>query len=340
MEAENKQRNEAEIQDVEAYESLGFTVKKRGIPDSFKVGRDAQLQLSKIERDLFTDLEDKESGKYIISGLDKEIVVEKKITELDLTAFLFAVGKILYNQSYQSGNEEYNTGLSKTKADRVSKQLDKDVYCGDIVISLGDLCREAFGVDSPDFKQKKAMSTIIDTLHNNQVNIKFPNGDILESYLCTKINTYTRKEDGAKLYQLHLNPIFCNNVKSNYGILPQDIIKRLSSATKKKSAADYKLIRLLTNQDKRQPFTRTLEELLNELNLMEAYKKERGRTEKQLMAIFEHMKSIGLVKEYEIDWITIRSKRAIQKVTFNLSSVQELLKENGDTIPPKNEKLG
>lgn len=42
-------------------------------PITFRMGRDAHLQLAKVKRDLFTDLEEKESGNYIVSGLERSV---------------------------------------------------------------------------------------------------------------------------------------------------------------------------------------------------------------------------------------------------------------------------
>ena len=75
---------------------------KKGIPLKlekkdplfFKLGRYATLQLSSVEKTIFTDIEEEQSGNFIIRG------IESQISELDFTAFTLAVGQILYNQSY------------------------------------------------------------------------------------------------------------------------------------------------------------------------------------------------------------------------------------------------
>ena len=292
--------------------SFGFKEVSKPVPDSYKLGRDSTLQLAKIERNLFTDMEERESGNYIVSGLNK------KVTELDFTAFSFAVGQILYNQSYQSGNVETNSGISKTISRKMSKTFEEQAYTGDIVTSLNDLCRLAYGVENPDQRQRKTMSTLIDVIHSTPVTIQTPKGAKIESILCACMDKYTA-EDGAISYNLHLHPIFCHGVANNFAELPQDLTKRLSGATKKKTLSHYRLIRLLSNQDKRKPFIRTIAQLLADLALDEAYNKDRGRTEKQLLSVIDSMKDIELLSSYDIEYMTIRNKKAIGKITFHLN---------------------
>lgn len=292
--------------------SFGFKEVSKPVPDSYKLGRDSTLQLAKIERNLFTDMEERESGNYIVSGLNK------KVTELDFTAFSFAVGQILYNQSYQSGNVETNSGISKAISRKMSKAFEEQAYIGDIVTSLNDLCRLAYGVEAPDQRQRKTMSTLIDVIHSTPVTIQTPKGAKIESILCACMEKYTA-EDGAISYNLHLHPIFCHGVANNFAELPQDLTKRLSGATKKKTLSHYRLIRLLSNQDKRKPFVRTIAQLLADLALDEAYNKDRGRTEKQLLSVIDSMKDIELLSSYDIEYMTIRNKKAIGKITFHLN---------------------
>ena len=292
--------------------SFGFKEVSKPVPDSYKLGRDSTLQLAKIERNLFTDMEERESGNYIVSGLNK------KVTELDFTAFSFAVGQILYNQSYQSGNVETNSGISKTISRKMSKTFEEQAYTGDIVTSLNDLCRLAYGVEATDQRQRKTMSTLIDVIHSTPVTIQTPKGAKIESILCACMEKYTA-EDGAISYNLHLHPIFCHGVANNFAELPQDLTKRLSGATKKKTLSHYRLIRLLSNQDKRKPFVRTIAQLLADLALDEAYNKDRGRTEKQLLSVIDSMKDIELLSSYDIEYMTIRNKKAIGKITFHLN---------------------
>lgn len=292
--------------------SFGFKEVSKPVPDSYKLGRASTLQLAKIERNLFTDMKERESGNYIVSGLNK------KVTELDFTAFSFAVGQILYNQSYQSGNVETNSGISKTISRKMSKTFEEQAYTGDIVTSLNDLCRLAYGVEAPDQRQRKTMSTLIDVIHSTPVTIQTPKGAKIESILCACMDKYTA-EDGAISYNLHLHPIFCHGVANNFAELPQDLTKRLSGATKKKTLSHYRLIRLLSNQDKRKPFVRTIAQLLADLALDEAYNKDRGRTEKQLLSVIDSMKDIELLSSYDIEYMTIRNKKAIGKITFHLN---------------------
>ena len=293
--------------------SLLEDVEGNSLPDTFKVGREAIFQLAKIQRDLFTDIEERGSGNYIVSGLPL------KITGTDFSAFSFAVGQILYNQSYQSGNTDTNSGLSKQIAPKMRDQTGRTCYGGEIVASLKDLCRYAYGEEEPNKIQRAAMATLIDTIHSTPVTITFPNGDKVKTFLCVKMGVYTRAKDGAVTYHLILNPIFCENVKRNFAEFPQDLTKRLTAVTKKKTEAHYRLMRLLGLQDKRKPFVRHIDTLLEDLGLLETYRKDAARTEKKLLNLFGDMIKVGIITGYQTETYTSRKKQRISKVTFTLN---------------------
>lgn len=288
------------------------SITEKGLPSNFKIGRDAALQLSKVERNLFTDIEEAESGKYIISGLTKQV------TDLDFAAFTLAVGQILYNQSYQSGNEDINSGVSRKKADKVSKQIGEAAYKGEIIVTNSELCRLAYGVQEATTEQKKKMDALIETFHKTPVRVKFPNGDEVENYLCVKMGKYTREKDGAILYDLYLNPIFGSRIQNQFGELPQDITAKLSNVTKRKTAAHYLLLRWLSVQDKRYPHPLTIDTIVQELRMEEDFRTNRGRAEKQLLSICKAMVDIKILTKYEVEYSSGRRKR-IQSITFHLN---------------------
>lgn len=288
------------------------TLFEKGLLPTFKIGRDAVLQLSKVERTLFTDIEEAQSGNYIISGLNK------KLSELDFTSFTFALGQILYNQSYQSGNEELNSGRSKKKANKISEQTGDTYYSGDIVTSLNELCRLANGRE-PNAEERKKMAATIDTCHKTPVEIKFPNGDKIESYVCVTIDKYTREKDGAILYNLHVNPIFGSRIQNQFGELPQDITAKLNAATKKRTAAHYLLLRWLSVQDKRYSHTLTIDTIVNELRMEDSFTINRGRAENHLLSICKTMVNIGILSSYEVNYTASGKRQRIKSITFNLN---------------------
>lgn len=285
-------------------------------PTFFKIGRDAALQLSKLERDLFTDMEEAESGNFIISGLSK------RVTELDFTAFTFAIEQILYNQSYKNGNEDVNSGRSRTLSENVSEQMGTECYKGDIVVSLNEICRLAYGAE-PTTEIKKKMAILIDTFHNTPVTIKFPNGNERKSILCATMDKFFRKKDGAITYNLHLNPIFGSRITTQFGELPQNVIAMLDKSCKKerqrKQAAHYLLIRWLSIQDKRQPHKLYIETLIQELRMEEYFRKNKGLAEKQILSICKTMEDIGILSSYEIAYREEKKREHIDSITFHLN---------------------
>lgn len=286
-------------------------------PPFFKVGRGAALQLSKVERDLFTDMEEAESGNYIISGLTKQV------TELDFTAFTFAIGQILYNQSYKSGNENINSGLETHKAKNLSIKTGETLYYGSIVTSLNELCRLAYGVPEPATELKKKMATLIDTIDQKRVEIKFPNGDKLESKLCVTMNKYERKKDGAILYDLYLNPIFGSQIQRQFGELPQDVIASLEKSCKEKNqrkkAAHYLLLRWLSVQDKRYPHPLTIGFITKELRMEKYFKNNPGMAEERILSICEIMEDIGILSNHKVAYKETGKGKRIVSITFHLN---------------------
>lgn len=291
----------------EAAVSLSLTEKT---PPTFKVGRAAAIQLAKVERNLFTDIEERASGNYIVSGLPRNI------TETDFYAFGLAVSQLLYNQSVQSGNTETNTGLKKKRAVKASK-TGETRYSGCVQVTLNNLCRLAYGVtDDVGAIRKRGMESLIETLNTNDVTITFLNGDTLKAPLCSRM-VYKEKATGAKAYILTLNPIFCEDVKRNFSLFPQDITLRLSAATERKTKAHYKLLNLLGMQDKRKPFIRTIGTLFEELGLDT---KRASRSEVQLISVCEDMVKIGIITGYETEKGRLgRRQNAVKKVTFYLN---------------------
>ena len=282
------------------------------LPETYKAGRAAQLQTAKWAGTLFEGIEASEKGSYIVSGLPM------KISDTDFEAFSVGVSQILYNQSHQSGNLDTNSGLIKEEV-RLSIESNRTYYAGNIITSLNELCRKSYGVDEPTKQQKEAMKALIDTIHSTPVRIDFPNGEWAEITLATKMGRRGGGKDGAIIYWLHLNPIFCDSVQG-WAEYPQDLTKRLTAATKKKTAAHYRLLKLLGLQIRtKKPFVRTIPVLIGELGMEDEYRKNKGRTEKRLIATCEDMVKVGIITNYELETEIRRGKKIVSKVKFHFN---------------------
>ena len=288
---------------------------RKNLPPTFKTSRNAGLQLSKLERDLFTDMEERESGNYIISG------ISKRVSQLDFTAFTFAVGQILFNESFLHGNEDVNSGIERREAKQLSRTTGEPYFSGVIAVTLKELCLKGYGADTSE--NRKRMDTLIDTIHKAPVEIKFPNGDTLKTYLCTKQSVFQRAEDNATTYTLHLSPIFGIDIKHSFGELPQDVILQLDSACRKKKQrkqpAHYLLLRWLCLQDKRTPHTLTIDTLLYELRMEDYFREHPALAERQLLAVCEAMKDIGILSSFQATYSTSGKRQRLAKITFNLN---------------------
>ncbi len=288
------------------------TIDGKPTPETYRLARNMQMQVAQWENTLFAGIEAQEKGSCIISGLPNNI------TSVDFWSFSYGVGQILYNQSYQSGNIDTNSGLVKREAPGMSKNSGHTYYEGHIVTTLNDLCRCSYGVTEPSTTQKRDMKTLIETLHKNFITIKFPNGDTFETPLVVIKGRHTRAKDGAVTYWISLNPIFCDDVKRNYLENPQDLMRRLTVSVKRKTEAHLRLLGLLGNQRKDKPFVRTVPVLIGELGMEKQYRKERGTTEERLISVCEDMRKVGIITNYETvpaEWKR-RDKKALTKIIF------------------------
>lgn len=292
---------------------LGTLDPTKSVPENYKFGRAMGVELANPDPNLFTAIEEKANGKFVIHG------IERKVNAYQFYAFMFAMAKILYNQSYQSGNEDTNSGVRRVRANKVSEITKQDCYVGMVVVSLNDICRAAFGVADPTALQREEIERLIDILHENEVSVKYPNGDRYDAYLCTKQGVYTRAKDKAKIYELRLHTKFCEATAKNFALIPQNSIDRLAATTSRQTAAHLKLMLLLSMQDKRKPYKRYFIDLLNEMEMRDTHKRNPTRTEKQAISIFEDMKSIGLIKGYTLKYDTTKSRKRLDKVTFDLN---------------------
>ncbi len=297
----------------------GATGEVRHAPESFKMGRTYSTTAPTTEKGLFDSLEEQpeEERTFTISGLTKTI------SETDLSHYIYAVRKILYNQSYTARNEDVNSGLSREETTAV-KPLEhitgkgkkerrelRPYYKPVILTSLIEICKEAYGTDRPTTEHKKRIAKIIELVHSTPLIVKFPNGDKLEAPLVVNMGKYTRKEDGAILYHLIPNPIFTGKeAVSNFAQLPQRANYLLTSAIKKRkqrrTEAHLRFMERLAMQDPNKTFSIGLDNLLNYLNLTEYYKKDSkkiwGKTEAdqkngKLWGIFQIAVDMGQLKE-------------------------------------------
>lgn len=301
-----KQQEQDKInQSEKLLEKLDETKK---LPANFNYGRGVGLQLAAIERDLFTDQNEQNSGNAVVSGI--------KVNEYDFIAFFVGISKILFNQSYQSGNAETNSGLAKIGAYRYNGITH---YNGTVVATLNDICREAYGTDKPSTEQRKSIETLLTILHNNKVHIEYPNGDKDDAILCATMNKYTRKADGSTTYHLTLNHLLTDLLSKGFGSLPQNTTKLLEQHTKRQSAAHLKLLTLLGQQDKRKPFVRTLDQILVDMGIEGEYNANPSRTQEKIKKIINDIGKMGAITKCDLDYFPNTKKKRLAKLTFHFN---------------------
>lgn len=280
------------------------------LPANFNYGRGAGLQLAAIERDLFTDQKEQKTGNAVVSG------ISTKVNEYDFIAFFVGISKILFNQSYQSGNADTNTGLAKMDAIRYKGNT---YYAGTVVATLNDICREAYGTDKPSTEQRRAIANLLDILDKNKVHIDYPNGDKQDAKLCATMNKYTRAADGSTTYHLTLNYLLTDLLSKGFGSLPQNTTKLLEQHTKRKSAAHLHLLTTLGQQDKRKPFVRTIDQLLIDMCIEGEYYANPSRTQEKIVKIITDIKKMGAITHCDLDYLPNTKKKRLAKLTFHFN---------------------
>lgn len=272
----------------------------RHTPNTFKMGRLYGKQAHSIEHNLFTAILDPSQ----LNGTGASITaLPKTISEDSLTAYIQAAQQILYNQSYTARNEDINSGYMRQEATAV-----KDGYVGMILVGLKELCQKAHGLEAPGGNLYDQMRELITAVDRYEVGITLPNGDKCKLKLIAKMGEFIRKDDGAVMFQLALNPIFCGKeLLKNFGEFPQDVNKRLRIAAKtiaqKRGKREIRLtsqLRLLMQhlgmQDKRKPYTWPIDNLLTFVGLSAQYKAKKARTLEMLGNYFEILKEIRLLR--------------------------------------------
>lgn len=270
---------------------------KRKTPQSFKIGREFELRRSEAERTLFDSLgvESKERTIKLTETADKNVSL------LTIKRINFALGKILYNQSYQTKNTEENTGVAKggTLSDgspiEPLRYGDKIYHHGEIIVKLSDLAAAALGVDPKDVTNAKKKE-IEGTLYAMQKGliVTYTDGVVLNESLLWIKRTLEDPKTKAKILDIVLNPIYAIGVANNFGAHPQDVLKRIGRATEPKLS----LLSLLGIQDKRKPFRRYITTLLQDIGLYDEYKKKGAKyILKKLNSIFASMVKCGIISD-------------------------------------------
>lgn len=279
------------------------------VPDQFKISRDAFFQLEKSGRDLLEDILEQGSGIYVVSGLTR------KISELDFECITLALPQILWNQSVQQGNADINSGVDRIKAQIESRNGDS-LYTGNIIVSLNELCRKAYGIE-PTTEAKKKMISLITSIDSTPIKInRDGSGEEIDSYLFRIMNKFKSQKNDAVYYHLALNPIFSKDIRNQYGEIPQDTMKRLAEKTKRRGVPHIKLIKWLGIQDKRTPHKLKISTLAEKIRMESYLKENRGKAEKKILSICDTMIDIGLIKEYKVEWSSSNRKKNISSITF------------------------
>ena len=324
MNSKPKYKSTAKSTPIDLFASVGANP----IPDTFKVGRELEIRGAEWQGTLWEAMEAQATGSYVISG------EERTLSSSDFISFKMGAAQILYNQSYQSGNLDTNSGLAKIEAEKMGAKSGHTYYEGHIVTTLNDLCRKSYGVAEPSTKQKKAMETLLFHLHRNFVTIQFPNGDTFKTPLVVIRGEHKRAEDGAKTYWLSLNPIFCENVKRNFIEFPQDARKRLTEAADRVTDAHLHLLNLLGMQMRtKTPYIINTPVLIKKLGMEREYRKNRGAAEKRLLSICDDIQKTGQITKYEVEHEYRRGREWIAKINFYLNPyfVRKRKKRGEDT---------
>ena len=285
--------------------------KSECLPDTYKVGRQAVFKFANIDlQDYINSLDSNSRGQWTYRIRSET----RRVTNTDLTAFFIAAAQILYNQSYLTGHTNTNSGINAL----LSRQSPGE-YKGEIVASLNDLCRAGYGVSDPTTDQRKAMETLIRLLHNCPVIGKNSKGESGGAYLAT-ISTWIDTKDRGRVYMLHLNPLFTRAAATSFGLLQQGYTQQLRLAISegggKYTDTAARLALLLSIQDHRKPFARSMQDLVRFLRIESIRQKDRARAEAQVLQACKAVQAAGLIDGYKAEYTGDGRRKHITKITF------------------------
>lgn len=288
------------------------------LPPTFRMGRYAHTEIANIKDYIFALVNPSSLG----------------FSKADFCAFNLALVQTLSNQSHQYGNTISFSGRSSTTA----KWRGKTEYIGDIKASISDFCRCGYGQDTaPTTKQRKAFTSILNFLDTTFVPYRYRGEEEPKKRRALAImgEPYNDKY-GSKTYEIHLAPFYCENVLRNFGELPQDIIKRIKDNTDRVTEAHYNLVyELGIEQAKGSTLIRFIDEAIDgfvyKLGLLDSYKKDKGRTERQLLSLFDTMQNAKVIMSYNVEYTTQRGKKRMNKVTFQIATRKQMLEAPKET---------
>ena len=286
------------------------------IPPTFRMGRYAHTEIANIKDFIFS--------------------VEKPtgFSRADFCAFNLALVQTLSNQSHQYGNTISFSGRSVTQA----KGRSETECLGDIKASISDICRYGYGQDTPPTtRQRKAITSILGYLDKTFVPYRYRGEEEPKKRRALAImgEPYNDKY-GSKTYEIHLAPFYCENVLRNFGELPQDIMKRIRDNTDRVTEAHILLAcELGIEQQKGSTLIRFIDEtkngLVDKIGLLDGYKKDKSRTEKQLLSLFDTMQNAKVITGYKVDYTTLRGKKRMNKVSFQIATRKQMLEAQKET---------
>lgn len=286
----------------------------KNIPPMTKISRNYSLQAPNLNNDLFTQLEQAEQavfGEFTIRG------ETNNISNIDFMAVSFGLAQILYIQSYQNNNQDFNSGVNRKVDKSLTEELGRPAFYGDIWVSLNDIIRYGYG-DEPTTELKKRAEATLKALENNRLIISYPGLAERRAKLCSVIDEVRLYKDGSIYYNLHLHPLFCGDIKNQFGLCPSHVMKKLSTSLKnkglRKTEGHYLILNWLILQDKRTPKLFNIETFVKKAGIEEEYSKYRSRAEKKIISICESMVDIGLLTRFELNYITLSKKERVSSI--------------------------
>lgn len=287
---------------------LSPEVEQRHVPKTYRMGRNVPSTASYIKNHVF--------------ALDNPTAFD--FTKADFCAFNFAIVQALSNQSHQYGHTDTYSGTTPYDMREVG-------MLGVVKISMSDFCRYGYGQDgTPTTKHRKAITALMRFFHNTYVPIKFKGEDEPSLRpLILIIGQPIKDKYGSKTYELAISTFYSEDLRGNFGEYPQDLMKRIRANTDRVTEAHFLLAWKLGGQAKGSSLIRFIDDkvggFVDDLGLLDSYKTQRVRTEKQLLSLFETMKSARLITDYKVEYIAQGGKKRMNKVAFQMATKQQML---------------
>lgn len=225
---------------------------------------------------------------YIAAEFPKE-------NELDYKLMIFTFAGMLFESSCKFGHYKENTGIDTMVSQKTGGRV------GLINASTADIAREMYGVDDPTREQRKTVIKLVSFLKDTNYARLTPSKCIEVAPLIYPKLSIDPKT-GQTSFTIAFCETFCQNIETQFGMYPRDVIKQLRKIVTK----HHRQI-TVTHMDALSIFGTMKGEIhwrwetvLEKFGIQEAYKKNPSRVVKKIEEVLSDLKELKLLSKGDL----------------------------------------